>query len=338
MPGTGPPTLALTCGDPAGIGPEIVLRAASDARIAHTCRLAVLGPLVQLRQVAERHRLPWPFEVVSRLPAPGVDWPQPLLCDLDPAGAPLPFGRATADGGRLAARAVELGTALCQAGTADALVTAPLNKEGLALAGLSDPGHTEMLQRLTGAPRVIMLFWSERLRVALLTTHLSLRDALRRVRRGRIRDTLVLLAAEFRRWFGASPRIAVAGLNPHAGEAGRFGAEEAREIGPAVAEASRAGVQVVGPVSPDTVFRRAAGGEFDLVLALYHDQGTIAVKSLCFGGAVNTTLGLPFPRTSVDHGTAYDIAGTGRADHASLVEAIRLATRLAGRAREPALR
>jgi 4-hydroxythreonine-4-phosphate dehydrogenase len=223
---------------------------------------------------------------------------------------------------------VEAGVRLCLEGRAAALVTAPLSKEGLALAGLGDPGHTEMLQRLTGTPRVGMLFWSETLRVLLLSTHLSLREALRRVRRPGIRETLGFADSEHRRWFGSRPRIAVAGLNPHAGEAGRFGSEEVREITPAIEDARARGLEVSGPYSPDTVFVRASRGEFDLVLALYHDQGTIAVKSLCFGKAVNTTLGLPFPRTSVDHGTAYDIAGTGRARHGSLVEALLLAARL----------
>jgi 4-hydroxythreonine-4-phosphate dehydrogenase len=302
--------------------------------VASACRLAVLGPAAQLRQVSRALRLRWPFVVAPGLPAAGRPWSRPRLIDVDPRGGPLAPGAPTARGGRLAARAVEAGVRLCAEGAAAGLVTAPLSKEGLALAGIADPGHTEMLQRLTGAPRVGMLFWSESLRVILLTTHLSLREALRSVRRAKIRETLLFADAEHRRWFGERPRLAVAGLNPHAGEAGRFGGEERREIAPAVEEARSRGLEVSGPFSPDTVFVRAARGEFDLVLALYHDQGTIAVKSLCFGRAVNTTLGLPFPRTSVDHGTAYDIAGTGRAGHESLVEAILLAARLGARGSE----
>jgi 4-hydroxythreonine-4-phosphate dehydrogenase len=328
------PVLALTCGDPAGVGPEIVLRAARDRKVGRACRLVVLGPAPQLRFIAQRLRLPWPFAPGGRLPDPSRSWSRPRLIDVDPRGRrPVPLGRPGARGGRLAARAVEAGVRLCLTGRAAALVTAPLSKEGLALAGLEDPGHTEMLQRLTGAPRVGMLFWSENLRVILLTTHLSLRRALSSVRRSRVREALLFADAEYRRWFGERPRLAVAGLNPHAGEAGRFGDEEIREINPAVEEARAAGLEVSGPFSPDTVFVRASRGEFDLVLALYHDQGTIAVKSLCFGRSVNTTLGLPFPRTSVDHGTAYDIAGTGRARHESLVEALLLAARLGARER-----
>jgi 4-hydroxythreonine-4-phosphate dehydrogenase len=325
------PTLALTCGDPAGVGPEIALRAAADARVQRACRLVALGPERVLRATVRGLGLRWPF-----VSGPGTaaterrDASRPSLIDV-PVSGRLAAARPSAAGGRAAARAVEAGVGLCRSGAADGLVTAPLSKEGLALAGIDDPGHTEMLRRLTGARRAAMLFWSRRLVVALLTTHLSLRQALRKVRRARVRDTLVFLDGEHRRWFGAAPHIAVAGLNPHAGEAGLFGDEERRELAPAIDEARAAGVAADGPFSPDTVFLRAARGEFDLVLALYHDQGTIAVKSLCFGRAVNTTLGLPFPRTSVDHGTAYDIVGSGRADATSLVEAVRLAARLARR-------
>jgi len=216
-----------------------------------------------------------------------------------------------------------------QAGQVEAIATAPVSKEAFALAGLPWKGHTDLLAHLTGTSFVAMMFESPALRVVLATVHVALREVPDLLTQALVERTIALAARELP-WFGiASPRLAVAGLNPHAGERGLMGEEERRVLAPAIAAARDAGVNVAGPFPADTVFLRAHRGEFDAVIACYHDQGLIPVKLLAFGQAVNVTLGLPIVRTSVDHGTAFDIAGTGRADPASMVEAVRLAARLA---------
>ena len=237
----------------------------------------------------------------------------------------------SAAGGRSSVMYVKLAVALLRSGTAAAMTTAPISKEAMSLAGVRHPGHTELLASLCGleADEVAMMFVARDLKVALLTIHLSLKDAIASLSAGAVVSKLRLVDAEHRRLFGKAPRIGVCALNPHAGEAGLFGAEERDVLAPAVAASRSAGLDVAGPFPADTLFVRAARGEFDVVLALYHDQATIAVKARSFGSAVNLTIGLPFVRTSVDHGTAYDIAGRGTADHGSLVEAILLAARLA---------
>lgn len=323
------PLLAVTAGDPCGVGPEIVLKALSDERVA-AARLVVLGDEPHLRRTARDLRLKWPFAAVVRELERGRRVDKPILQDLADVDPELVPGQISALAGRCALEAIEMGVRLALAGSVDGIVTAPIHKEAISLAGCADPGHTEMLQRLTGAARVAMLFWTEDFSVALLTTHLSLVDAIRRIRAKRILEQLLFIEREWARCIGRRPRIAVAGLNPHAGEGGRFGVEEARHIQPAIEQARARGLIVTGPVPPDTVFAQARQGHYDLVFALYHDQGTIPVK-LCYGrSAVNVTLGLPFVRTSVDHGTAMDIAGKGVADPESLVQAILLGARLTG--------
>ena len=219
--------------------------------------------------------------------------------------------------------------AAVMAGEADALATAPINKEAFALAGLPWRGHTELLAHLTGAPFVAMMFYADALRVVLATIHVPLAEVPRLLTQASLEQVIRLTAQELPRFGFAGPRLAVCGLNPHAGEGGLLGQEELRVIGPAVAACRADGIAVSGPYPADTVFVRAARGECDAVIACYHDQGLIPVKLLAFGKAVNVTLGLPIIRTSVDHGTAFDIAGTGTADHGSLVAAITLAARLA---------
>jgi 4-hydroxythreonine-4-phosphate dehydrogenase len=223
---------------------------------------------------------------------------------------------------------------LVRFGSAAAMATAPISKTAMKMAGQPWPGHTELLADLSGADPddVAMLFVAPGLKVALLSVHESLRAAIAGLSAGRIVRRLALLRAEHRRWFGVDPRLGLCALNPHAGEEGMFGDEERAILAPAIEAARAAGIDARGPFPADTLFPRAARGEFDAVLALHHDQGTIAVKARAFGHAVNMTLGLPFLRTSVDHGTAYDIAGTGSADPSSLAEAIALAARLAPRA------
>ncbi|HEU4401227.1 MAG TPA: 4-hydroxythreonine-4-phosphate dehydrogenase PdxA [Candidatus Polarisedimenticolia bacterium] len=341
------PVIAISSGDPFGVGPEICLKAAASRRVTEACRPLLIGDRDHLIQVARN--LPggvggdpttWPE--VSRSPfeewgsKQGGDvnlgfWPSgPALHDMgdrpEPPGAPGP----SAAGGRSAIMYVKQAVALVRTGAAAAVVTAPLSKEAMRLSGRDYPGHTELLADLCGLERdeVGMLFVAPDLKVALLTVHLGLKEAIACLSHDRIEAKLRLVRAEHQRWFGRDPRIALCALNPHAGEGGMFGREEIEILAPAVETASRSGLSVAGPFPADTLFVRAAKGEFDVVLALYHDQATIAVKARAFGSAVNMTIGLPFARTSVDHGTAFDIAGRGVADHGSLVEAILLAARL----------
>ncbi|MFN7918070.1 MAG: 4-hydroxythreonine-4-phosphate dehydrogenase PdxA [Vicinamibacterales bacterium] len=286
------PRIALTVGDPAGIGPEIAAKAAIDARVLEVCEPIIYTPG------------PERFE-------PGVL-----------SGA---AGRASYD---VLLRAV----ADAQRGVVDAIATAPVNKEAFRLAGLPWAGHTDLLAHLTGAADVAMMFHSEELRVVLATVHIPLADVPRAITTDLMTRTIGLVARELPRFGVPAPRIAVAGLNPHAGENGLFGREELEQVVPAIAACRANGIAVDGPFPGDTVFLRAARGEFDVVVACYHDQGLIPVKLLAFGHSVNVTIGLPIIRTSVDHGTAFDIAGKGVADHGSMVSAVLLAARLAGRA------
>jgi 4-hydroxythreonine-4-phosphate dehydrogenase len=315
-------------GDPCGVGPEVVLKALAVDLATAAARLLVVGDEANLRQTARQLKLRWPFGAVVRDPPEDLVWDRPLLLDLanvDPALLP---GQISGPAGRAAVEAIEKSVELCLTGRLDGMVTAPIHKEALSLAGYADPGHTEMLARLTRTPRVAMLFWTEDFSVALLSTHMSLAHAIRKVRRRSVLQHLVFVEKEWRRLMGQTPRIVVAGLNPHSSEGGRFGLEEAHHIAPAIEAARAKGLSVDGPAPPDSVFQMARDGRYDLVLALYHDQGTIPVKFGYGRRAVNITLGLPFVRTSVDHGTAMDIAGKGVASEESLVQAILLAARL----------
>ena len=287
------PRIAITVGDPAGIGPEIARRAADDPRVLDVCEPILYGP---------------PPEQAF---APGV---------------------LSGDAGRAAYDTILRAAGAAGRGEVAAIATAPINKEALRLAGLPWNGHTDLLAHLTGARSVAMMFYSDALRVVLATVHLALADVPKALTAESMAATIRLSAAELPRFGYPRPRIAVAGLNPHAGEHGLFGCEEDTAIRPAV-EACRAdGIDVSGPFPADTLFVRARHGEFDLVVACYHDQGLIPVKLLAFGQAVNVTLGLPIIRTSVDHGTAFDIAGRGVADPESMIAAVLLAARLAGQA------
>ena len=246
-----------------------------------------------------------------------------------PDGTIFPPGVLSADAGRAAYDTVVRAVADAQQHAVDAIATAPVNKEAFRLAGLPWNGHTDLLAHLTGAPDVAMMFYSEALCVVLATVHIALADVPRAITRESLEATIALTARELPRFGVVAPRIAVAGLNPHAGEHGLFGREEATAIAPAIAAARGRGIDVSGPFPADTVFVRARRGEFDVVVACYHDQGLIPVKLVAFGEAVNVTLGLPIVRTSVDHGTAFDIAGKGIADPQSMIAAVLLAARLA---------
>ena len=312
------PRLALTLGDPAGIGPEIVLKALASARRPDAA-VAVFGPVAALTERARRFGLSVPESLDVRL----VDVPSD----------PIPLGSVSAAGGRAAAEAVLAAVREAREGAVDALVTAPLNKEALAAAGYPWPGHTEMLAETAGAADVAMMFVGGGLRVALLTIHQALRTVPGALTTEGTCRTVRLVARELPRFGPTRARIAVCGLNPHAGEGGLFGREEQEVIAPAVAALRAEGLDVEGPLPADTVFVRAARGEFDAVVAAYHDQGLIPVKLAAFGHAVNVTLGLPFVRTSVDHGTGFDIVEKGIADEGSLLAAMELAASLSGRRR-----
>lgn len=325
------PLLALTLGDPSGIGPEISLKAVADSGAPALARYVLVGPEQVARDVCRR--LGCAIELTT---VPGVeavekwDAERVPLISVSPAPAEsFPPGQVSAASGKAAVQAVETAARLALDGKVDAIVTAPLNKEAMKQAGYDYPGHTEILGTLCGA-RATMLLASPRLRVIHVSVHCSLQEAIRRVTRENVRSSIDTAHQAARMLGYEQPRIAVAGLNPHAGEGGMFGTEDRDEIAPAVEDARRAGLDVSGPWPPDTVFLRASQGEWDIVVAMYHDQGHIAVKLFGLEGGVNVTLGLPIIRTSVDHGTAFDIAGRGIARHESMLEAIRVAVRMAG--------
>ena len=286
------PRVAITVGDPAGIGPEIAAKAAADARVLAACDPVIFAP--------------------------------------DPPVS-VPVGTTSADAGRAAYDVIVRAVHAARAGEVDAIATAPINKLAFSQAGLPWKGHTDLLAHLCGSTRYAMLFHSPGLVVVLATVHVPLSEVPKLLTRAHLAD-IIRLTAEWMPRFGVDrPRIAVAGLNPHAGEAGLLGPEDEAVIAPAVADARAEGIEASGPWPGDTIFLRASRAEFDAVVACYHDQGLIPVKLLGFGKAVNVTIGLPIIRTSVDHGTAFDIAGKGVADEGSLVEAVLVAADLATR-------
>ena len=288
--------IGITVGDPAGIGPEIARKTADDPRVREMCEPVLYGP---------------------------------------PDSSQFKPGELSGDAGRAAYESICAAVRDAQAGTIAAIATAPINKLAFSKAGLPWKGHTDLLGHLTKSPRVAMMFWSEPLKVVLATIHVPLAAVPVTLTRDVMAETIDLTARELPRFLpgGSRVRLAVAGLNPHAGEEGLLGAEERTVIRPAVEAARSRGIDVTGPCPADTVFLRARNGEFDAVIACYHDQGLIPVKLIAFGHSVNVTLGLPIIRTSVDHGTAFDIAGKGIADPTSLIEATLLAGRLASGSR-----
>lgn len=337
--------LAITQGDPAGIGPEIIAKAFRDA--PEQMRGAfVVGELGTLRRAAACVRRPGiPDLPVAVLQSAQEAWDMPPRClpVLPLAGLPaaIPIGRVSAEGGRAAADCVVWAAQAALRGDIAGLVTAPLHKESLHAAGVDFPGHTELLQAQAAAHAgvplsdmpVRMMLASDELCTVLVSIHMALRDAIAAVTPDNLLQTLRIAHSALFKSLGRVPRIGVAGLNPHAGEGGLFGREEIEVIAPAIARARGEGIDATGPWAPDTVFMRARHtparqGEFDAVVAMYHDQGLIPVKYLGVDKGVNVTLGLPLVRTSPDHGTAFDIAGTGQADPASLIEAVRWARRL----------
>jgi len=329
--------LGITMGDPCGIGPEIVARSLLDGLAPGS---VVVGDPQVMRRALRQLVAAWPVAEVER-PVDASDCPPRCVPVWAPPGLPtgladLPMGRVDARAGAAAAACIEAGARAALDGALCALVTAPVHKEALSAAGVPYPGHTEMLQALAAAPGgqpppVRMMLANPQLRTVLVTIHVSLREAIERVTFDAVLETVRIAHRAAVGWGDAAPRIAVAGLNPHAGEGGLFGDEELRIIGPAIAAARSEGIDARGPYAPDTVFMRARHappghpGEFDVVVAMTHDHGLIPVKYLGVEDGVNVTLGLPFVRTSPDHGTAFDIAGRGVADARSLQAAIAMA-------------
>ncbi len=329
------PRIGITIGDPAGIGPEVVLKAVAESGVRETSAPVIIGDAQLLSHTARKLDLQCGYEIIRKGEKLPDQIDQPIIFHLDNLNAPVAPGIESGLAGKAAAGYIEAAVELCAAGEIDAIATAPINKRALFLGGYSFPGHTEFLAHLTATEEYAMGFVAANLRIVLVSTHVPLSEAIRLITRERVEKTIRLAHREFSRWGIERPRIAVAALNPHGAEGGLFGIEEASEILPAV-ESCRANdeINVRGPFSADTVFLRASHGEFDGVIACYHDQAMIPVKCLSFGEAVNVTLGLPFIRTSVDHGTAFDIAGKGIAEHSSMVAAIKLAAELSMKAGE----
>ena len=367
------PVLAITMGDPAGVGPEVIVGALAQKRVKEACRALIIGDARTLRMASEvlgtrfRPKVVGDVEEMERCTS--------AVCLLDLHNADpdeIPLGQVSRGAGLAAAAYIRLAVELAEAHKVAGIVTAPINKEALRLADVPYAGHTEMLAALCGVDRVAMMLVHGNMAVSHVTTHVPLRKACDLVKLARVLDVIRLTDEAVRRMGVARPRIAVAGLNPHAGESGLFGEEEEREIAPAVEKAREEGMEVFGPLPPDTVFARQRAGEFDVVVAMTHDQGHIAVKTAGFTarpartarfsarparfsargahlsarsaretahfgteasaglqvGGVNVTLGLPIIRTSVDHGTAFDIVGQGLADLSSMVDAILLAAQM----------
>jgi 4-hydroxythreonine-4-phosphate dehydrogenase len=327
-----PPIVGITMGDAAGIGPEIINKALSLNEIHAICRPIVIGDeavLSDAQTIARTH-----LKIQSIHNVYDADFSVSVMNVLDLANvnlSELRFGVPQAMAGKASFDYIKRAVEMALAGDIDAITTAPINKEAMNLAGIRYPGHTEILANLTHSENYAMMFVAGELRVMLVTIHVSLRAAIDLIKTGRVLATIELANESMRRFGSTKPRIVVAGLNPHAGEAGLFGDEDAKEILPAVEAARNMGIDAVGPLPADTVFYRANRKEFDIVVAMYHDQGCIPIKLLGFETGVNITVGLPIIRTSPDHGTAYDRAGrrSGTGNPTSLVEAIKMASRLA---------
>ena len=310
------PTVAITIGDPAGVGAEIALKALAGPEYAELANWIVVGDHAALEAVQPGYR----DRVDSRIRfvSPGL---------LDPT-KPIRFGTLAAEYGAAALEYVRLATLMCLAGEADAMVTAPLNKEAVSMSGITFSGHTEYIAELCGATESRMLLASEKLATVHASTHIALEQACR-LEQGRIVRTIELGGEAMRLMLGRSPRIGVCGLNPHAGEHNLFGRQDSEVIAPAIEEGRRLGYDCTGPHPPDAIFIRGVRGEFDLIVAMYHDQGHIPMKLIDFERTVNISLGIPIIRTSVDHGTAFDIAGQNRADARNMQSAMSMAVKMA---------
>lgn len=326
---TARPILAVTLGDPVGIGPEITARVLAEPETTATARPLAVGDATALRRAVAVCGLDVevnPVQSVSQARfAPGVI----DILDLGISPADLPWGQVDGVAGRAAVAAIETATRAALDDEVDAIVTSPINKEAIWAAGSKHLGHTEMLGELTGSDRFNTMFWVRGLRIFFATRHLSLRQALDQITKPNIEHSIREAYTALQTFGTSEPRLAVAALNPHGGENGKFGDEEITAIAPAVEAARADGLNVVGPIPADSVFHQGLEGRYDGVLSLYHDQGHIASKTVDFDGTVSVTVGLPILRTSVDHGTAFDIAGTGKADPGTMRSAVRAAIDLA---------
>ena len=328
------PIIGITMGDPAGIGPEICVLSLSNQSVRQSVRPILIGDLGHLEEarnvLISKGRLPSEGPTLRGLGAEGldgVDFAADVIhvLDLDNVPPDLEWGTMNLTAGRCSFDYLKTAVDLAMSKKIEAIATAPINKEGWKLAGVAFPGHTEALAALSGSKQSAMMLVNAGLRVVHVTTHVSLRQAIELATTERILATIALTIESLHGLGLSQPKLAVAGLNPHAGEAGLFGSEEERMIRPAVEQAIEKGWNVNGPYPPDSVFARGASGEFDAVVALYHDQGHIAIKMIGMDTGINVTLGLPFLRTSVDHGTAFDIAGQGIARETSMIKSIELA-------------
>jgi 4-phospho-D-threonate 3-dehydrogenase / 4-phospho-D-erythronate 3-dehydrogenase len=326
------PTIALTMGDPAGIGPEIIMKALAAPGVHAFCKPVVIGDAERLRLAGQRVGTYLQLVRREKVPEAVHEHGKVECIDLGLVPADLPFGQVSPIAGEAAYRFIERAVRIVEAGEAQAICTAPLSKEALHAAGHRYPGHTELLAALTGTPEVSMMLVAPKLRVIHVTTHMGLLDAIERIDAPLVERVIGRAHQMLSRAGIQDPRIGVCGINPHAGENGLFGrGEEATKIEPAVRNARARGWSVRGPLPADTLFFLAARGDYDIVVAMYHDQGHGPIKVLGLEAGVNITVGLPMVRTSVDHGTAFDIAGQGVADERSLVEALRQAAELAPR-------
>jgi 4-hydroxythreonine-4-phosphate dehydrogenase len=320
--------IAVTMGDPAGVGPEVILKAISGAEeIRDVCRPIIIGDRVVMEEAVRLLDLSVKINLIQ---TPGEAGLVPGALDMIDLAELREFKKKipSAEGGRACAIYIRKAVELALNKQVDAVVTAPISKEALKMAGMKWPGHTEMLAELTGTKDYAMMLVGGPLRVILVTIHTAIRNVPDMISRDSVLKTLRLARKACDMLGVKDPRIAVAGLNPHAGEAGIFGDEEIREIVPAIEEAGREGIQATGPFPPDTIFHKAYKGEVDIVVCMYHDQGLIPLKMIAFDKGVNVTVGLPIIRTSPDHGTAYDIAWSGKADPSSMIEALKLASEM----------
>ncbi len=308
--------IAITIGDPAGVGVEVTLKALIDESIINECKPLIIGDRAVIEDAVKQLAIPIDISCYDILDTRSIN------------NKKFKKSMPTEEGGRASVDYIKKAVELASLRIVDAIVTSPLSKESLHMAGFSWPGHTEMLAELTDTKDYAMMFYSERLKLILVTIHSALKNIPDLITKDSVLKTIILAQKGCEMMGIDNPKIAVAGLNPHAGEAGIFGDEELREIAPAINEAQIRGILVTGPYPPDTLFWKACNEEFDMIVCMYHDQGLIPFKMLAFEKGVNLTIGLPFIRTSPDHGTAYDIAWKGLADPSSMIEAIKLAVRL----------
>jgi 4-hydroxythreonine-4-phosphate dehydrogenase len=327
---TDKPFVAITMGDPAGIGPEVVSKALVERAVYDKCRPFVVGSAAAMSAALRLIKSPVRARVAHSLDQVAGDYGAIDVLDLENLDyAGIEQGKVSPVAGKASVEWILKAGELAASGQVQAIATAPINKESCKLAGYEDIGHMEIFQRQTGAKQVATMLMADSLRVVHLTTHRSLRVACDYVTKDNVLAKLELTDREFKRWGFPAPRIGVAALNPHASDGGLLGDEEAKQIAPAVQAAKARGINATGPVPADSVFPQAINGKYDVVLAMYHDQGHIPIKVHNWARSVSVNLGLPFIRTSVDHGTAFDIAGKGVADHESMLESIMVAVELA---------